>query len=488
VLRRIDALEARPSGGNVTAPKIRGLKIGFNMRHRYEFRVDPNGRESGRVGDAPGRDAADQNFMLQRVRLSLDADVNENVRAFIKLQDVRTWGAESAVAGSGTVGNLNRVDLNEGYVQLRNLGNLSSILENVDVKIGRWQQWYGNHRLIGHLNWANQARSYDGLKIRWDNKGGHWVDVFAYQINEDQTGGVSGDTVGAATTALGAQDEVFWGVYSSFKLTEGISAEPYLIIRDRARDADGSRSGTGVSVPGETRYTHGVRIHGKKIPWLPGVDFTFEQVWQSGKQKSNPSGSTAYSSQDIQAFAGAWGAGYTFSNAAWSPRIGYDFVYASGDDNNLTTNSASGTNSTFSQLYPTGHARLGYMDFHGWQNIQDHQIHFSVKPTKKLLLKADLHIFSAAEDGDHWYTVGGGAPAGRRAAPKFGTVGDFDDDYGEEIDITVKYKLLKNFGIVAGYSHYFIDDAIENIVDRNTGSVGNDGDTDWFYFQTTMKF
>jgi hypothetical protein len=145
-----------------------------------------------------------------------------------------------------------------------------------------------------------------------------------------------------------------------------------------------------------------------------------------------------------------------------------------------------GRNGTFSQLYPTGHARLGYMDFHGWQNIEDHQIHFSVKPTKKLLIKADLHFFSAAEDGDAWYTVGGTSPGGRLAATD--ASGRFDDEYGEELDITVKYKLLKNFGVVAGYSHYFIDDAIENIVDRNTGSVGNDGDTDWFYLQTTLKF
>jgi len=479
VLRRIDALESRSAGGNVNAPKIRGLNLGFEIRHRFELRTDPNGFEDR--GTASGKDpSTDSDFTLQRTRIWLDADVNKNVRGYVKLQDVRTWGAEQSTAG-----NLSRVDLLEGYVELRNLGDLSSLLENVSVKIGRWQQWYGNHRLIGHLNWANEARSYDGIKVRWDNKKSAWVDFFAYQIQEDQTGGVSGETgdgntVGAVGSP-GQKDELFWGVYSSVKVADGVAIEPYLIIRNRSRDADGSR--TGGAAVGEQRYTAGARIHGKKMPWLPGVDFTFEQVWQFGKQESNPSGSTAYSSQDIQAFAGAWGVGYTFSNVAWTPRIGVDYVFASGDDNGAP----DGRNNTFSQLYPTGHARLGYMDFHGWQNIEDWQIHFSAKPTKKLLLKADFHMFEAAEEGDAWYTVGGGG--GRSAAPKFGgPATSFDDEYGDEIDITVKYQFLKNFGVVAGYSHYFIDDAIENFVDRETGGPGNDGDTDWFYVQTTMKF
>jgi hypothetical protein len=474
LLNRIEALEAK-GGGNVTAPKINGLKLGFEIRHRFELWADPGGNEA----------AADKDFTLQRTRIYLDADVNKNVRGYVKLQDVRTWGSEQS-----TTGNNMSVDLLEGYVELRNLGDFSSILENVSVRAGRWQQWYGNHRLIGHLNWANEGRSYDGIKIRYDNKKSAWVDFFAYQIQEDQTGGVSGQ-VGPPNNFLpGTKDELFWGVYSSFKVTDGIAIEPYLIIRNRSRDADGNR--TGAVAAGEQRYTAGSRIHGKKIPWLPGVDFTFEQVWQFGKIEPGfgiAAPATAYRSQEISAFAGAWGVGYTFSNVAWTPRIGYDFVYASGDDNAGGGARAGGRNSTFSQLYPTGHARLGYMDFHGWQNIEDHQLHFSVKPTKKLLIKADLHFFSAAEDGDAWYTVGGTAPGARAAAPKFGgPAGSFDDEYGEELDITVKYKLLKNFGVVAGYSHYFIDDAIENIVDRNTGSVGNDGDTDWFYLQTTLKF
>jgi len=57
-----------------------------------------------------------------------------------------------------------------------------------------------------------------------------------------------------------------------------------------------------------------------------------------------------------------------------------------------------------------------------------------------------------------------------------------DDELGQEIDVTLKYKMFENFGVVAGYSHFFAGDFIED-----TGA-GNDRGVDWFYLQTTVKF
>ncbi len=523
LLNRIEALESR-SGGNVTAPKIRGLKIGFEIRHRFEERTRAanistgSSRTSGAVvgarnafllspvtplvGTTPGTPGTvhqgaakrgireDNEFILQRVRIYLDADLNKNVRGYVKLQDSRTFGAEQS-----TTGNLSRVDLLEGYVDLRNLGDLSPMLENINVRVGRWQWFYGNHRLIGTLNWANQSRSYDGARVRWDNKKGDWIDLFAAKIQEDFTGGVSGD--GTSISALSDRDEVFYGLYTHFKHDNwGLVSEPYFIARSRSRDTND----TGYR-DGEQRYTFGARIHGKNMSWLPGVDFTFEHAWQAGKFEPAPgsvlrdfAGTSAFapgvprpnSSQVIQAYAGALGAGYTFENVAWKPRIGYDYVYATGDKR-----PGSGASKTFSQLYPTGHARLGYIDFHAWQNIRDHQFHLTLKPSKKLLVKADLHFFRADQVADNWYNVGGGVT--RVGGTGIGTLGPggglsgssirgVDPDYGQEIDLTVKYKLFKNFGVVGGYSHYFVDDFIE---DTNNGL---DRGTDWVYLQTTLKF
>ncbi len=507
LLNRIEALESR-SVGNVTAPKIRGLKIGFEIRHRFEMQhqfgltAAGNAGAGGAAHTNSARLDYTEDFVLQRTRIYLDADINKNVRGYVKLQDVRTWGIEESAAGNGTVGNLSRVDLLEGYAELRNLGDLSPILSNIELRVGRWQWFYGNHRLIGTLNWANESRSYDGARIRYDNKKNAWVDVFASFIDEFDTGsdaasGEVGRTAGAGfgavmpavgsatpagvtTAALngrGNQDEVLWGFYSHFKVTDGIAVEPYMINRFRSRDKGAPFEGAA-AIAGEERFTLGARIAGKKIPSLPGVDFTFEQAWQFGDTKPIM-GVNAGRHTDIDAFAGAWGVGYTFSNVAWSPRIGYQFAFASGDDN-----PGDNDNETFDHLYPTGHARMGYMDFHSWQNIQARKIEFSAKPSKKLLLKADFWFFEADEEKDAWYgVVGGVGPTSPGRA--FNTVTGLpitDDEYGQELDIVVKYKLFKNFGVVAGYSHYFVDDYIEEI------RGGDDSGADWIWLQTTMKF
>ena len=133
-----------------------------------------------------------------------------------------------------------------------------------------------------------------------------------------------------------------------------------------------------------------------------------------------------------------------------------------------------------------------------WQNIEDHQIHFSIKPTKKLIIDVKGHFFELDEEADMWYGVAGGTGHGggqqflRLGAsqkvvfdPTTGTflgAGDVDEELGQEIDITVKYKLFRNFGVVAGYSHFFAGDFVED--------TGNDLErgVDFMYLQTTLKF
>lgn len=534
LIKRIEALEANGTG-NVTAGDITGLKIGFEVRHRYEQReqfpiglgaahsvstssdtlrrtLDYSyvaGSGGGITSPAERSREVDTEFTLQRVRLYFDADINKNVRGYIKLQDSRTFGAEQS-----TVGNLSRTDLLEGYAELRNLGDLNPILGNIGIRVGRWQASYGNDRLIGHLNWTNQARAYDGGRVRWDNKKNAWVDVFAFQVQENNTAGVSGDVgvvnSGAATAATvseigwlpnitGRRDEVLYGVYSQFKIYAGNVFEPYFLARARSNDINT----TSLTLPGSTeqRYTVGFRLDGKDVPGLGGLDYTVEPAWQFGKAdyvQTTLGGllpGVNYSSP-IQAFAVYAGGGYTFKNIPWTPRIGYAYAFASGDER-----PNSGGAKTFDHLYPTGHAQLGYIDFVAWQNIKNHQIHLSFKPTKKLGIDVKGHIFSLDEEADSWYNVAGGTGVvsaagvatgfgggmgiirqGADAVTVNGVTSRVDDELGQEIDLTVNYNLFKNFGVVAGYSHFFAGDFVED-----TGA-GMDRGSDWAYLQTTLSF
>jgi hypothetical protein len=491
LIKRIEALESRPAaGGNVTAGKIRGLKIGLNLRHRYENRSQDFNRTSfgsstqalngirTKSNMSSGSHATrkpSQDFTLQRMRLSFDMDINKNVMARVMFQDVRTFG------DSGITGNNSQTDVQEGYVQLRNLGDINPLLSNVQLRIGRWQQGYGNHRVIGTLGWANQSRSYDGAKIMY-KKGNFWADVFAWQIDETADGGVSGSggTFGVTTD----KDTVLWGFYSQYKFggfLKGNVIEPYLVVKSESIDEDVTNGVSAAIQSRETRYTWGLRAAGKGLLG-GGFDYTIEPNYQSGTSDYTPlNKSQAFNAKEsIDAWAIHAEVGYTFKNIPWTPRIGYAYSFASGDDS-----FDEGTQQTYKQVSPTQHAHNGYMDVTSWQNIIDHQLHLNFKPTKKLVVDVKTHFFELDKQHDDWYHVGGTAVNGTGADRLLVAQGgsqDVDDELGQEIDVTLKYKMFENFGVVAGYSHFFAGDFIEDT------SGGNDRGVDWFYLQTTVKF
>ncbi|MCP4002149.1 MAG: alginate export family protein, partial [Gammaproteobacteria bacterium] len=186
--------------------------------------------------------------------------------------------------------------------------------------IGRWQQGYGNHRQIGTLGWANQSRSYDGAKVMY-KKDNLWVDVFAWQIKENVTGGVDGGGIlGAGSaggaTAAGMRDSVLYGLYSQYKFggsLKGNLIEPFLIVK--ADSTDENRAGATARLMKETRYSFGFRAAGKNIAGLGGFDYTVEPVWQRGTTQA---ASVSPKSNDISAFAVHAEAGYTFKNVPWT--------------------------------------------------------------------------------------------------------------------------------------------------------------------------
>jgi hypothetical protein len=493
-------LESRSGGGNVSAPKSRGLKIGGHIRTRFEANSNfmsntgtiPTAGANGiyvRAATPPTTGSISGNkslgvkrhetYVVQRIRLAFDFDVNKNVLVHAMIDSNRTFGGDQNTIQGNDTGAHDTVSMKQAYFKFRNLGDISPILENVTLMVGRKQWAYGDQRLIGHLNWTNIGRTHDGAVARWKIGGGKsWVDAFISQVGVDGT-----DDAGAGQTINQANQKVYlYGFYSHFVNpfgVKGILAEPYLFINAKENSAVDSDSGSD-------RWFGGIRLVGKNIPGLPGVDFTVEPTWQWGQQELAAINTTS-TTVPIQAFGMGAKVGYTFKNVSWQPRIGYEFVYASGDDKPGNTSGRASSNKTFSQLYPLGHAHLGYMDVHGYQNIEAHAVRLSAKPTKKLLLKADLWFFEAAEEADSFYSVAGTTArfGGDQATSVEGGVSrtiSVDDEYGQELDLVAKYKLFKNATVVGGYSHYFTGDFLE---DTNNGHAPG---MDWFWLQAAVKF
>jgi len=83
--------------------------------------------------------------------MSFEAD---SLTGFFALQDVRGWGAEGDTLKDFDA---NGLDLHEGFLSW-------TTTESLSLKVGRQEIAMQEHRLIGTVGWAQQARSFDAAR------------------------------------------------------------------------------------------------------------------------------------------------------------------------------------------------------------------------------------------------------------------------------------------------------------------------------------
>ena len=191
-----------------------------------------------------------------------------------------------------------------------------------------------------------------------------------------------------------------------------------------------------------------------------GFDYDGEFAFQTGKVRG----------LELTAFAVHAGAGYTFE-VPWTPRLGLEYNYASGDTNPADTNIE-----TFQNLFPTNHKFYGFMDIFSWQNMHNPAVSLKVSPTKKITAQVDYHGFWLATNEDVWYRANG-TTAVRPLTP---LARNADKFAGSELDFTVTCKPLKQLSLLAGYSHFFAGSYLKD--------TGAHDDADFGYVQATIEF
>lgn len=394
------------------------IKVSGQLRFRPEMR---DKQKFGSVDDDK------QAFIGSRARLTIDANVAEDVTAKLTLQDVRVWGEESNVNTSLEGDDVQAVDVFEGYFQIDNIMD-----SGIGVKAGRQTLVYGDQRLLGHLGWKDQARTHDGFKIM-ANMGAINLDIFA--TKEKESGKPSDEK----------NDDDLLGAYAVAKLAEGITLDVYAI---------NWKTGGG-DAKGKNIMTYGARVAAK----MGAFDATAEAAFQSGDW-----------SEGVSHSANAYAVKAGFKPGFMGVRIGVEYDYGSGDDNISDTD-----HKTFVFPYHTNHAHYGYMDYFSWGNMQDIRISLSAAPAEKVIVKLDYHMFSLAEANDNWYNVVGTAVFAAPVAGKDSTKA------GNEIDLTVVYKAMANTKLVAGYSIFQPGDAAK---DR----FGKDESSNWSYLMAIFTF
>lgn len=168
-------LAAKPFGG------MAQLSVSGQLRTRTEL------RDGYGTLNAKGTDA--NVFTSQRARLIVGYKW-DRVNFNVSVQDVRVWGQDASTISNADG---NKLMVHEAWAEVTLLNAADSTIktkgiDNLSFKIGRQALIYDDARLLGDLDWLQQARRHDALLIKALHHG--WqVDIGAgFNQNSDAAG------------------------------------------------------------------------------------------------------------------------------------------------------------------------------------------------------------------------------------------------------------------------------------------------------------
>jgi hypothetical protein len=375
------------------------IVFGGELRPRFEARHPV-------VRDWTTSDLRD--FVSMRTRGSMMVTLPRDVRAFVQLQDVREWGADPNTMAVQAPG----LDLHQGWIELGHEARAS-----LSVRAGRQELAYGGERLIGAVNWAQQGRSFNGVRARVRPAAGVALDGLVMPIGDEDVG------------APGSNAGLF-GFYGVFDVAGGVDA--YVLYNNQ--DARSNTTGTGPVVT--ARATDQVTAGGRWASELQGFTWRLEAALQRGTRQH----------RDVSAYLLAARVGHALGDRAGID-LWYDFL--SGDDD-----PAHGTIRVFDTLFATNHKFYGFMDLFtnipvhtAGRGLQDLAVkgHYQLRDDVRLGL--DAHAFRLAATG--------GVETGR---------------VGEELDLTVGWTYAPGVALTGGASYFLAGDAWSAVLghpDRN---------------------
>ncbi len=467
------------------APKPEALTFAngiltLDIEERLRIETRRNNKDLNRAS----HDVRDDTWLLNRFRLGLAIKPVDWLKVYAQVQDSREWFSQrGGIPGVNGYEGGDYFDLRQLYVEIGDPARLP-----LTLTVGRQPLNYGDNRLVADSKWANFGRTFDGVKLHIET-GKFWLDAFAVRPVQIRKGEVD-DSDSA---------DNFLGLYGGTDVLSYQTTEFYFLWRDKADNqpdlspanttgANGTYTG-----PAQRIGTVGTRWKSKRDA-LHGFDYSAEFAYQFGNVWS---GDRSTARLDHHAFALALTAGYTWEDAPWKPRLGFEYDYATGD-----RNAKDGSSQSFQNLLPSNHAHYGFIDGFSWRNMHDARLSLSARPLKSVEVTFDYHAFWLAETTDYWFTSNGNSALrtttpsttttttttskGVTTTKKVTTPGrdvrtiGASNFAGQEIDLTVNWKVNSHLTILAGYSHFFAGSYL-----RETGFHD---DPDFGYLQATITF
>jgi hypothetical protein len=461
------------------------LTISAQIRPRAEMR---NGFGTLKLKDAPSA-----GFVSQRSRLGFNYKM-ENVTFGMSVQDIRLWGQDAS-----TISNADgsKLGVHEAWAEVNLLDTIG-----LSLKVGRQELLYDDSRLLGNLDWLQQARRHDAAVFKI-NKNGWTVDLgVAFNQNTDAFGATgtfytAGNTPPYLANSKGnlvaiplgfvpvnargvptltANPSTNGGVqmyksmqylYASKKIKT--TKASFLLFKDdfakyridtlRAADG-GTLGGRRYDVTGtNSRITAGILLNGTL---KGGFNYTLGGYLQGGKNRDGA---------DLSAYTATAYVGYTKNKMTIG--VGYDVL--SGND---LTNTTNAKDNKFDPLYGTPHKFWGYMDYFYVgtggvaSGLSDPYLRLKYAATKAFSIGVDVHNFSMVKNMPDKVTD----PTGKVNLGK---------QLGNEFDIIANYTLNKATTLEMGYCVMAATNSLEYL--KLTSLNKAEHTATWAYLMLSIK-
>jgi hypothetical protein len=431
--------------------------VSGQIRTRSEYR---NGQ-----GTPQAKDTIPAFFTSQRTRLNFGYS-GYRFKVFAAVQDVRVWGQDGSTINRFTT------DSNDGFMLHEAWGEISlvdtgKVVKNFSVKIGRQELVYDDVRLLGNLDWLQQARRHDAILFKFEHKG--WIAHLGGAFNQNAErksniiyNGAPAGAYPASTNGLASTYKSLQFLYLAKKLHFGTVS--FIGVKDdfskfHFAPADVTHTTPIYERHTWSRYTYGINFFGTAFRKLAIAGSAFSQVgkYRDGTKLNEALLSLSASYAITRKLSAGPGVDYTSGNNGTDPKS---------------------ANRRFDPLYGTPHKFWGYMDYFyvadGFKSngLVDYYFKMKFKAKDNLTLSLDSHEFvlpSAVMGGDGKYMKKG---------------------LGTEFDFVINYAMTKSINIEGGYSQMYSTSTMLSTKVKGTAKLNDktaSKNSDWAYLMISIK-
>ena len=370
-------------------------------------------------------------FVSQRSRLNA-AYGSTNMRFGLSVQDIRVWGDQPQLVAVS-----NQLMLHQAWGEI-------IFNDLVSLKIGRQELVYDDSRILGNVDWAQQARSHDIALLKFEKKFKLHIGAAFNQQTEN--------LLGTEYTLAGNYKTMqFVWFHKKFEQL----AMSLLFLNNGLQHT--------YLENGENAYqtVFNQTIGGRFVYTMGKTSFNAATYYTIGKDAND---------RKLNAYYLSAGAQY-MANENWT--FGTSWELLSGTSQKEMANNADYTIRSLNPFYGTNHKLNGFMDYfyvgNHLNNVGLSDLVLNGKYSKnKLTSGLAVHFFAAAAD-----VFGATANATPVVMPK---------SLGTEFDLTFGYQMSDEVILSAGYSQMFGTETLQLLKGGDEKAMNN-----WAWVMLSFK-